>query len=381
VTPGQRLVIACARLHLEEESRREVIGLLQSGMDWGVVLRLAEWHGVRPLLHRHLGEVAPELVPKPVLVDLWAAYERGARRNRAMAHELLRIVDELQRVDIPSVPYKGPTLASALYGDVALREFSDLDILIRAANIAGARRALEARGYACEFTFAEEGHRAALHSGGHYHLVMRGACALVELHWKTDALFPVERNDDEWWRGLREAAFEGGAVRTFSPDELFVVLCLHGAKHRWGLLAWLVDIAEMMRRADGAEWTRVSERITSMRTRRRCLVGVRLAHDLLGAPVPAALGDALTDGVVAQGASTLTSEILRGSPQPAGPWAMLRRDLALFDRPSQRIRYAFNVIVAPGIAEWSRWSLPRPFAFLYFPLRMARLAAKRLARL
>ena len=36
------------------------------------------------------------------------------------------------------VPVKGPVLASTAYGDIAMREFVDLDILVRPSDVASA---------------------------------------------------------------------------------------------------------------------------------------------------------------------------------------------------------------------------------------------------
>jgi hypothetical protein len=170
--------------------------------------------------------------------------------------------------------------------------------------------------------------------------------------------------------------FHGARVRAFSPDDLFLVLCLHGAKHRWASLAWLVDVAELLRGSRSIDWQYVTSRMDALHARRRCLVGVRLAHELLEAPVPAVLGDALTNRLVGEQARDIADELLDPCPREMSAFALLARELALYERPFQRARYVYNVIAAPGIAEWSRWRLPRPLAFLYFPLRLARLAAK-----
>ena len=60
------------------------------------------------------------------------------RQDKANAHralwltlELLNIHRHLQARGLEVLPYKGPVLAEALYGNVALRQFSDLDLLVR----------------------------------------------------------------------------------------------------------------------------------------------------------------------------------------------------------------------------------------------------------
>jgi len=49
------------------------------------------------------------------------------------------------------IPYKGPTLALAVYGNLALREFTDLDILVQTQNVRQAAELLKDRGYQGQF--------------------------------------------------------------------------------------------------------------------------------------------------------------------------------------------------------------------------------------
>lgn len=374
------LLLACARLDLDAPSRSRIEELLRNAaIDWPALLASADRHGLRPLLHRHLGAVAPVRVPKPVLVDLWAGYERGARRNYAMAGELIRVLDALEAEDIPALPYKGPALGCAVYGDLGLREFSDLDILLPARDVTRAKAKLESMGYASDFRISAAAEEAALNSGAHYHVLLRATGGrIVELHWRTDANFPVERDDAEWWRSLGRRPFMGVAVRAFPLPEMFLVLCLHGSKHRWGALAWLVDIAEMLRANAVSDAAAVAARARAMGAERRLYLGLRLARDLLEAPIPGPLQAGCERGDVRALAAEVTRDIF--DPRAAGAFARLRRDLALYDRRSHQLRHAIQVIAAPSLVEWSRWKLPRALFFLYPAIRLARLTGRYLTR-
>jgi hypothetical protein len=69
-------------------------------------------------------------MPAEWLARLRMQYMMNAARNMKMTAELLRILDALKEAGIKAMPLKGPVLAQQLYGDVALRQFSDLDILV-----------------------------------------------------------------------------------------------------------------------------------------------------------------------------------------------------------------------------------------------------------
>ena len=64
------------------------------------------------------------------------------RRGLWFASELLRITHHLAKKEIRAIPYKGPVLAQSAYGDLALRHFSDLDLLISPRDFDQAKNAL-----------------------------------------------------------------------------------------------------------------------------------------------------------------------------------------------------------------------------------------------
>src|SRR5215469_866029 len=100
----------------------------RSSLDWQRLLRLAEHHGVTPLVYRALRDVDAG-IPAPIQGELRQRYEGNAKRNLVFVGELIRILDCLEAQAIDAIPYKGSVLAEAVYGDLALREFYDLDVL------------------------------------------------------------------------------------------------------------------------------------------------------------------------------------------------------------------------------------------------------------
>jgi hypothetical protein len=77
--------------------------------------------------------------------------ELGVRvaRNRRLAAELLRLLRLAVRANVAMLPFKGPVLATTVYGDLAMRQFGDQDLLIDAAHSAGAEGFLGSLGYRC----------------------------------------------------------------------------------------------------------------------------------------------------------------------------------------------------------------------------------------
>lgn len=384
LTREAELLLLCARVTLADGGGERIARLAHGPMDWHHFLEIATNHGLMPLAHEHLEAAARELVPKPVRVDLWTWRERTARRNAAMAGELLEILAAFEAAGIEAIPYKGPALAQSLYGDVGLRQFGDLDILLRRADVPRAKACLLARGYAVQYALAPAAEDAFLRSRAQYHLslVHDARSIMVELHWKTDPDTAVEAIDDAaWWKGLRRAPLAGHEVRAFSPSELLLILLVHGSKHRWSSLGWLVDITELVRRDADIDWRWIASRAAELRCERRVGLGLRLAQRWLQVPVPEAMRALAELPAVVESCDAIEREGLGAEPANESAAAMLRANLGLYDTGGQRLAHVVNTVFTPSLVEWSRWPLPRPLFFLYPPLRLARLAWKHLAAL
>jgi hypothetical protein len=374
------LMLCCARLHLDSARRERIAFLLGEKPDWNRLVALAAEHGLLPLLYRHL-EAMSAAVPREIFVQLWGHHETNARRNRALAGELSKILELLDANGIPALPYKGPALAVAAYGDLALREFGDLDILLRPQDVLPAKALLQAQGYVPEYGLRPAAEAALLRSSLIYHLVVThpARAVMVELHWRTDADYPVEAvAGDAWWSSAENSGAREQKVRGFTAEELLLILCVHGTKHAWSRLLWLADISELIRRHPELKWEWVMTKAAQLGCRRRLAVGLLLAHRLLEAPLPEKTKNEIE---ATAGAGKLAREIagrLFDSPRGAMTvFARLRFELRLqHERPGRQLAHGIKVVLAPTLVELSRWPLPRLLYFLYPLIRAARLTAK-----
>jgi hypothetical protein len=374
------LLLHCARLDLLPVGRQRIPLLLTRPLDWGLVLDLAQRHGLMPLLFRHLSSWAPSLVPKEVFVQLWAIHAGHVRRNLAMARELSEILRLLEANGIPALAYKGPALADFVYGDVALREFGDLDILIRSSDMSAARTLLEAAGYEPKYRLTPNGEAAYMDSDAQYHIALLHSVreVMVELHWKTDPEFPVEAvAGNSWWSDLNFVQFQNARIRCFSNEELLLVLCLHGTKHAWASLGWLVDVSELIRKHPVLDWDWTLEKAVALHCQRRFALGLFLAFHLLDAPLPIQVQSQIArQKKLRRLATAILSAAFVAPPSQPSALEALRFNLRLCEGLGQRAAHCRNVMLMPSLHEWSKWPLPRPLFAFYVPLRLGRLAHK-----
>src|SRR5215207_3754046 len=113
--------------------------LLARPPDWERVVRLAGRHKVLPHVYRALREGFRDSAPAEALQRLEDEAGANARRNLMLTGRLLKLLTLLAAAGVEAVPFKGPLLALSAYGDSSMRQFADLDLLVRPADVPRAR--------------------------------------------------------------------------------------------------------------------------------------------------------------------------------------------------------------------------------------------------
>jgi hypothetical protein len=301
--------------------------LVQADMDWLYVLQAAGRHGIVPLLYLHLRTICPDRVPPPVLRQLQMAFQSNAIHNLVVTRELVRLLRLLQAQSIPVIPLKGPLLSVSLYGDLALRQFNDLDVLVPEGDMPTARGLLISQGYQPESPLLPAQEVARLHRLlYHYRFVHEQIAITLELHWGLEApylAFPpaVARV----WERPETVSLAGTTIHSLPPVELLVFLCAHGAKHYWSRLGWICDIAEFVRVHQDMDWSALTAPALRLRHHRLLALGLSLASELLGAAVPKqVLQDLRSDAVVPALVTKIRRRLDGASDIPSGTLARRR---------------------------------------------------------
>ena len=111
-----------------------------AGLDWPRLNQMAAEHAVQPHLYLRLEHL--ETLPPAALNSMRAQYYASSLSNLKLARELVRLTDRLSEAGVPAVAFKGPVLALKLHGDLSLRQFNDLDLLVRPQDVGPAAQVL-----------------------------------------------------------------------------------------------------------------------------------------------------------------------------------------------------------------------------------------------
>jgi hypothetical protein len=373
------LLLTCARVHLDEWHAARLRELSSQVQSWDRLLSLAARHGLLPLLGRHMQSL--DSVPAEVRERLRAHQHAVALHNLARAGELVRVLRLFDQNRIPALPFKGPALAQFAYGDLALREFGDLDLLLRPADVSRARSLLMEQGYHSQYALTQAQEAAYLRSQGQLPLEKPGR-AIVELHAAlAPRAFPFDLGLARMWPRRVTVALTGQPVAAPGAENLLLILCMHGAKHLWKNLGWICDVAELLRAHHALDWDQARREALRLRCERMLRLGVLLAEEVLQAPLPPEVsGEARRDATARALAGQILPRLFDAAEWVASGWESAAFHLRLRERPRDGLRFCISLFLTPTLADWKALSLAPPLAWLYFGVRPVRLLGKYLAR-
>ncbi len=294
--------------------------LLREDLDWDQVTQLAMQHGVLPLLYWHLDTADSETVPEVALEQLRSYFYANKLHTHRLTQTLHGLLRLFEAHGITAIPFKGPAVAVTAYGNLDLRQFGDLDILVPERDCGAAMQLLSSQGFRLKSEAINVQEEMVRLSRCAYSFIHDADDLAVDLHWGITAAmeypyraFALPLETIDVWEHVESISLAETSVRSFAPEDLLLILCIHGSKHCWERLSWLCDIAAFIRAYPEMSWARMRANASRLGCRRMLDLGALLAHALLGARLPqVTLRQVQSDPVVRSLAETVVRDMFTG---------------------------------------------------------------------
>jgi hypothetical protein len=381
VSPERDLLLCAACVSESKEIGLRMRRVLQQPIDWQSLIRLADFHGAIPLLYQNLSRQG-DLVPGAILESLRQRYQSNVYQSLLLARELIRILDCAESLGIELVAYKGIVLAQNYYGEMAMRQAGDLDLFVRKQDLAAMKNAVFDLGYTPGNPVPETFEQAYIDSGYEYTFdrsTENGSAGknLLELQWALQPrYYAVDYDMNALFARARSTRIVERDVKIPSPEDLLLVLSVHAAKHLWGRLIWLADIARLLKR-ESINWDFVLSLARATGSLRILQITMLLAGRFFEIPIPAPI-EAITENE--RRAQSLADEI--AASIICGVWweeekvSYFRTMMRLRERAADRLRFLARLTFTPGPGEWNAVRLPHTLSPMYRLVRLARLGAR-----
>jgi|GEM_PF-888814 len=388
ITAEVQYLMGCLRAWGSGHSLREVAAPPPPGFDWDALLGLAYRHSVMPLLYWVLRGESGAGVPGPVMDRLAEGYRVNARRNRILGRELRRLVGLIEARGVRVIPYKGPEMAARFYEDPGLREFKDLDLLIRPEDVEAVwdlliedgygpysemdarRRSLQRRQYK-DYGFIRSGlphHPEPLPDIRPREHPNFGRM-IVEPHWSVTARrFPFPVDYGALFDRAQRVTFEDAEISSCPLEELLLILCVNGAKSVWVRLLMICDLAAMIRSQPALDYERCLELAGRLGCERIALLGLALAHKCCAAPLPGPVAARVTGDEAVMALVGQICEQFFAQPRTEGlihTRFFSSLVLRMRERRADRLCYLFHSVTEPGAMHMRYIPLPEALFPLY----------------
>ena len=361
------ILLRVARCHLGAADHAWLRAAAQGELDWTALIRTALAHGVAGLLCRHLLTALDGELPADIRAAAIAYIAEARERHAAGVAQLQDLLAAFATVGVSAIPFKGPALAEMVYAEPALRGFRDLDILIAAADIAAVMGVLAARGYQSQYPDLRARDRRAYHAYNGQDILFTPGLLPVEPHWQfgqRTLAAPIDMV--AMLRRSVQIPLSGRPIRVLSPEDSVLACAYHGSKEEWASLRGVVDMAELLRAFPALDWDVLLHRAQAAGLQRMLLLGVCLARDLLGAPIPATVGQHIAADRMCQDlAARVRAKLFANGAVERSIFEFSAFRWHMRERLRDRLRYAGATICTPRVHHFGILALPAWLGFLY----------------
>lgn len=374
----EKLLLHCAHPQHDSERDDQVKVLTRDGMDWSYLVKITRSHGLIPLLYKSLNKIHPEDIPEWVLGKLRQHFLINACRNILLTEELFKLLGLFKDEGISAIPYKGPTLAVLAYGNISLRQFGDLDILIQDQDFLRAKNILISLGYEPEIELSPSKEKAFIKSQRDFKFSNKATMVNLELQWRvTPVSFPFSIDSHSFWHRLYPVQIEEREIETFGSEDLILILCVHGLYHSWERLEWVCDLAHAIEAFNPISWNGLFENGRRLGAERVLLYSLLLTERLFKGVLPEEIlmrieKDQVLKSLVEQRCRTF----FNGKPGSLKVVRGFFSNLRIWGSMAGRITYCLNLAFTPNAKDAVFLPMPAFLFPLYSLIRPVRLATE-----
>lgn len=320
------------------------------------------------------------LISKEILDAMKKIYMDIVKQNMLMTKELLDVTKILEENNVISIPLKGPVLSQMAYGDVISRQYVDIDLLVDESNFLQSIEILKANSFNHENKFILEKFKEKRNIF-HDMTLVNHLGINIELHWR---LFSDEYMTDfdkiKLFENYSFVKINNQEIKTFSNEINLLYFCIHGAKHNWERIEWLVDIVRFIENRD-IDWNLVFEYVEKTNTQKIIYSTFLLASKILDI----SFNDKIKNKIItkeiiklSEGFEKIFYEEFRHSLDNKEPSKKITK--VQFDLLNGiKNKYLFLIsLLAPTELDRKSIKLPKSFDFLYYFVRAFNLISRKL---
>ncbi|NOQ32569.1 MAG: hypothetical protein GQ570_15825 [Helicobacteraceae bacterium] len=386
-----QFLIACCQTEASKEDISQIIQHIQhSTFNIQHSISLASSHGILPLVYKTISKLSHDdssiqnskFNIQHFLSELKPYYMAIVQKNMLMSAELIRIMKLFEDNNIEALAFKGPALSQMAYGDITLRQYSDLDIYVHRKDMVQISEILSHDRYDSRVELKYFSNDAFLNVNSDVQFYHKNQSVLIEIHWTVfRSAFSNTMKKIDLWENPGKVLMQNYELSTFKTETLLLYLCMHGSKHIWERIEWIVDIDKLIRISSKIDWKEVY-RLSDIANGKTMLeLGLNLSSVLFQTPLPDEIKKNNTKNKMI---SQLSSDVLTtldkkeyfSDTELQKNYRHFRFHLSLRDTVGDKISYIGKTLFPLKSSDIEIINFPKGLLFLYYFLRPFRLLGK-----
>jgi len=381
---------------------QEGYNIAPSGNALGVkhLLTLSSQHGILPLVYKTIKNLSENTSLRSLslskcssiqhsksniqhfLSELKPIYISIVQKNMLMTSELLKIMHLLKENSIEALAFKGPTLSQMAYGDITLRQYGDLDVFVHKDDLCTVADLLSGNLYEARMHLDYFKNDAFLNVNSDVQFYHQSKGILIEMHWTVFRnSFAHEMKQIDLWQSPTKVRIQNFELQTFKKETLLLYLCMHGSKHIWERVEWIVDIDRLVRSVEILKWDEIYEQAHLANGTTMLELGLYLSISFFHTPLPNKIENRIKENSkLIQLASSVLESINQKSDDPDSEvrknYRHLRFHLLLRDSVIEKVSFLARTLMPINTSDVEIVNLPKGLYFLYYLMRPFRLMKK-----
>jgi len=372
-----KFVLNCAKNYFNHNLESELQIALKHISNWDILLKFANEHCLIPIVLGELRKFDSVHIPKEFLDEINKRFRESAIYNFILESELLKVIDEFNKNGLKTIPFKGVIISELLYGDLLIRPFSDLDLFIGKEDFLKANKLLLNLNYLPQFDINSISINNYFENIYFSNYIHKDSNIAIDLQWSIERTnYSFSLTLDKLINQPESIVLNGKNMKTFSYDDLLILLSIHGSKHNWSTLIWIIDIAKLLTSSYSYDWNRILDKCIELKCKRMLLVGILLSKSLFDINVPEIIMSHInSDNKVHK----LSEEIVRSlfDYKKTNNFNYFSPYIRSMDSYKDKVNFFINLI-KPTPLEYRIMSLPQYMHFLYYPIRFVRVILKKI---
>ena len=373
-------LIYCSKTQLNQNEILFIINYLtHKEFSYQQIIQLAHKHGVFSIVYKTIKLLTSST--KELLdfsLQLKIHYLNISKRNMLMTAELITITKLLNQHKIKTIAFKGPVLSQMAYGDITLRQYGDIDILIRKKDRFNMINILENKGYIPEIVLKNSTKETFFNAVNVIAFYNKSIGIRIEIHWELlSKNYAINWHEKVLWKDTKSIQVNNNKIDILSMELHLLYICVHSAKHLYERIEWICDIDRLINTNPNIDWQYILKEAKNMGITRMLYLGLALCKELFDLKIPEEIQNSISHD---KKIPILINKIIKINYSD-----MIHQEksintlfllLNMRENYIDKLKLLYKGIITPKFDDFLFFQLPKQMAFLYPIVRFFRLMKK-----